>query len=138
MRALLYEGFEQFNHGRMEIVKDGHIMEKQSINVLLVEDEPAARRLVEKTLASSNENIDYKIDIAPNLKTAKRFLTSKSFDSVLLDLHLPDSKGLNTLRDVRKVAKDVPVIVLSAISDHETGVGAIEQGADYYFVRRPS
>jgi PAS domain S-box-containing protein len=110
-------------------------MEKQSINVLLVEDEPAARRLVEKTLASSNENIDYKIDIAPNLKTAKRFLVSKRFDSILLDLHLPDSKGLNTLRDIRKVAKDVPVIVLSAISDHETGVGAIEQGADYYFVK---
>ena len=110
-------------------------MEKQLVNVLLVEDDPGACRLIERTLSTPNENVDYDIDVAPDMETAKRFLGSKDFDSILLDLHLPDSKGLDTLRDIRKVNSELPIIVLSAVSDHETGIEAIEQGADYYFVK---
>ena len=62
-------------------------------------------------------------------------LVEKDFDNVILDLRLPDSSGLDTLRSIRETDPDVPVVVLSGISDHETAINSIKYGADYYIVK---
>ena len=110
-------------------------MPRQSLNVLLIEDDPAACRLVERTLSCSDEPIDYIVDVAHNLKTAEHYLQCKNFDSVLLDLQLPDSTGIDSLVRIKKLNPDLPVIVLSEISDHKTCMQAIKEGADYYLVK---
>jgi CheY-like chemotaxis protein len=108
---------------------------KQTLDVLLVEDDPGIRRLVERTLSGDNEFVNYKVVTAENLATARKVLTGRDFDSVVLDLGLPDSAGVDTVVGIREVDPDIPIVVLSALSDHSTAVNAIRKGADYYVVK---
>jgi PAS domain S-box-containing protein len=105
------------------------------INVLLVEDDAASRQLVRRALKSHDPAISYDIAEADDLATAKKMLVKRKFDNVILDLHLPDSSGLDTLRSIKDTDPDVPIVVLSAISAHETAVNSIKHGADYYIVK---
>ena len=74
----------------------------KEINVLVVEDDPLNRTLVEGFLSESTLPIS-KVNSAESLNDALQFLDKDEFDVVLLDLNLPDSKELDTLdRVVRK------------------------------------
>jgi DNA-binding response OmpR family regulator len=58
-----------------------------------------------------------------------------SFDSVLLDLGLPDSQGLDTLERVRAKAPSVPVVVLTGLADEMASAEAARMGAYDYLVK---
>ncbi len=67
---------------------------------------------------------------AASLEAALRLLRSEpDIDLVLLDLDLPDSRGLATLHQVRQAAPQVPVVVLSAHDDRASVLAAIDMGA---------
>ena len=91
-------------------------MEMKSLNVLLVEDDPASQRLVELTLSKQNEDVAYNLEVAGDLKTARKCLNDRKYDSILLDLHLPDSRGVDTVQAIKEIDSETPLIVLSAIS----------------------
>src|SRR5207302_1286937 len=59
----------------------------------------------------------------------------RSFDAVLLDLQLPDSRGLDTFRSVQKSAPALPVVVLSGFEDETTALTAVQEGAQDYLVK---
>lgn len=105
------------------------------INVLLVEDDAGSRKLVRRALQDHDPDVSYEISEAADLASAIKLLAEGNFDNVILDLRLPDSTGLETLRSIKETDPDVPVVVLSAISDHETAVNSIRYGADYYIVK---
>lgn len=115
-----------------DFVEEG---QKQTLDVLLVEDDPGIRHLVERTLSCDNNFVNYKVAIAEDLASAREVLTARDFDSVVLDLGLPDSVGVDTISSIRRIDPDIPIVVLSAISDHSTAVNAIRKGADYYVVK---
>jgi len=106
-----------------------------TISVLLVEDDAGSRTLARRALLSNDPSVTYDISEAVNLASAKQQLSEKHFDNVILDLHLPDSTGLETLDSIKQSDPDVPIVVLSGISDHETAVESIRHGADYYLVK---
>ena len=110
-------------------------MTKRSLNVLLVDNDPESCRLVERALACSDEAVGFSVDSAPDLKTARQYLGCKDFDCMLLDIQLPDSKGIDTLVQIRKITPNTPVVILSAVSDSQTCMQAIRYGADYYLVK---
>lgn len=56
-------------------------------------------------------------------------------DVVLLDLDLPDSKGLETVRAVRDRSTSVPIVVLTGLRDRQVGMTALSRGADEYLVK---
>jgi DNA-binding response OmpR family regulator len=105
------------------------------INVLLVEDDAGSRQLVRRALHDHNSSVRYDISEAEDLASACQMLNERNFDNVILDLQLPDSSGLDTLRSIKNADPDVPVVVLSGISDHETAINSIKYGADYYIVK---
>ncbi len=110
-------------------------MAKQIINVLLVEDNPGDARLIFEMLNKTGK-ITYTVKVAENLSSAVFCLTGNQFDIIILDLNLPDSTGLSTLDLVLKnINWNIPVLVLTGLDDDETGISAIEHGAEDYLIK---
>ncbi|MBL8305799.1 MAG: response regulator [Rubrivivax sp.] len=100
--------------------------------VLLVEDNPGDTLLTCERLSAEPESALH-IDAVPTLAEAVALLASESFDAVLLDLDLPDSLGLQTLRRVREVAGDAPVVVLTGRNEPGLRPQALAAGAEDVF-----
>ena len=93
--------------------------EGKTIEVLLVEDNEGDVRLVREVLRDAPEIGIHTVD---RLSLAVAHLAFQRTDVVLLDLGLPDSQGLDSLRAIFDVAPDVPVIVLTGQDDEALGV----------------
>ena len=65
-----------------------------------------------------------------------KLFRAKEFDAVLLDLKMPGMDGIETLKELRKLDPDIPVIMVTAFGDIATAVEAIKLGA-YDFVEKP-
>ncbi|HVT91158.1 MAG TPA: PAS domain-containing protein [Tepidisphaeraceae bacterium] len=109
-------------------------MNSKPIKVLLVEDNPADAVLMRETLAESHYG-EFSVTVVSRLDTAIQRLTEEPFDIVLLDLGLPDSQGLDTLKRLRKQSRAIPLVVLTGLSDEAMGVQALQNGAQDYLVK---
>ena len=98
--------------------------------VLIVEDEPAIRRLLRAMLEAN----DYRALNAATAADAEWTLRHHRPDLVLLDLGLPDVDGLHLLSQIRKLSP-VPIIVLSSRGDEGAKVTALDSGADDYVTK---
>lgn len=105
------------------------------ISLLVVEDNPADALLIKEYL-SENKSVDYAIRETEKLESALNLITQYDFDIVLLDLFLPDSSGLDSVRRIMTVAPDIPVIVLTGLQDEETAVQAVRFGAQDYLEKQ--
>jgi len=111
-------------------------MESQLVRVLLVEDNPVDATLVRRTLArAENQPSSFELDHASALEQALDWLGKKRHDVVLLDLNLPDSNGTETVRRVREVEPDLPIVVFTVAGDSDTAVKALRAGAQDYLVK---
>ena len=72
---------------------------------------------------------------AERLSEGLSMLTNERFDVVLLDLNLPDSNGLDTVRNFLSKSNNVPVIVLTGLDDETTGLNAVQVGAQDYLIK---
>lgn len=104
----------------------------KKIRILLVEDNPGDARLIQEMLREALAD-GFELDRAERLSTGLSFLPKA--DVVLLDLGLPDSQGLDTVRTVHEHASHVPLIVLTGLSDESVGVMAVQEGAQDYLVK---
>jgi PAS domain S-box-containing protein len=105
-----------------------------SISLLLVEDNPADAYLLIDMLEEA-ELEQWGVIHAKTLKLAIEALNRQSFDVILLDLSLPDSKGLNTITNIRHVAPNIPIVVLTGTDDRQLALQAVAQGAQDYLVK---
>jgi signal transduction histidine kinase len=71
----------------------------------------------------------------PRLDVGIQYLSRDRFDVVLLDLSLPDSFGLDTLRTLQEFIPDIPVVVLTGADDRELALQAMATGAQDYLVK---
>jgi diguanylate cyclase (GGDEF)-like protein len=106
---------------------------REVVRVLLVEDNPGDRRLVREMLRDSAA--DAVLTSCDRLAAALDPIARGLADLVLLDLSLPDSHGLDGLRQLRAAAPEVPVVVLSGNSDEEVAVQAVQAGAQDYLMK---
>jgi two-component system, cell cycle sensor histidine kinase and response regulator CckA len=107
-------------------------MNEQKIRILLVEDQPGDARLIREALRCASEIELHTVD---RLSLAVDHLTLQETDVVLLDLGLPDSRGLETLQVVYKTAPQVPIVVLTGQDDETIAIQAIRQGAQEYLTK---
>jgi PAS domain S-box-containing protein len=107
-------------------------MANEQINVLLVEDNPGDRRLIQEMLADLPDIV---LSSADRLSAGLQILEESRIDIVLLDLSLPDSQGLLTLERIRKQRVNVPVVVMTGYNDANVGLQALQSGAQDYLIK---
>ncbi len=101
------------------------------MRILLVEDEPDLGAAVQEHVRQAGHAVDW----FQRLNLADAAMRTVSYDALLLDLVLPDGKGLDFLRALRARRDAIPVVILTArdqISDRIEGLSA---GADDYLVK---
>jgi two-component system alkaline phosphatase synthesis response regulator PhoP len=103
--------------------------------ILIVEDDPAVRDVVEYAL--SREGME--TEAVPSGEAAtERLFSDATFDLVILDVMLPDTDGVTLCRELRSAdcaSRDVPVIMLTARDDETSVVVGLEVGADDYVTK---
>ncbi|OCQ94325.1 diguanylate cyclase [Oscillatoriales cyanobacterium USR001] len=109
---------------------------KQLLKILLVEDDPVDAELIEDFLDSVSINIEICLKIVPRLSDALDSLVEADFDAILLDLSLPDSVGLDTIRSIKAQVSAVPIVVLSSMNDESMAIEVVRCGAQDYLVKR--
>jgi diguanylate cyclase (GGDEF)-like protein len=98
--------------------------------ILLIEDDPAAVRLTAAYLG-----LEYELVHAGRLSEAISLLLERRFACVLLDLQLPDARGIEALAQVRTAAMDVPVLVLTGSEDERLALEVVREGAQDVLVK---
>jgi len=101
------------------------------MRVLVVEDEPDLRRLLEQALREEG----YAVDVAEDGKTGLYKATTWDYDAVVLDLMLPGMNGWDVLSRLRAAAKPVPVLILTARDGLTDRIRGLDTGADDYLVK---
>jgi DNA-binding response OmpR family regulator len=104
------------------------------VSILLIEDNPGDRRLIREMLAEAG-NVAFDVQYADRLQAAMECLGQNGVEVILLDLGLPDSQGLETLRKVYAQASEMPIVVLTGLNDEMVGVQAINEGAQDYLIK---
>lgn len=103
-------------------------MNNSRINVLLVEDDPLYAELVRESVENSR-GADLELGWVPTWKQAIASLNRNRFDAILLDLHLPDTQGLETIHKALSSASHLPIVVLTGLDDRELALEAVRLGA---------
>ena len=109
-------------------------MNNQSINIMLVEDNPGDARLICELLKDGRGK-RYQLDHVDRLSTGTEHIKSGMVDVILLDLGLPDCSGLDGLTAVKGIAEQVPIVVLTGLDDEAVAVAAVQTGAQDYLVK---
>ncbi|WP_417579906.1 diguanylate cyclase domain-containing protein [Nitrincola sp.] len=101
--------------------------------VLVIEDEPGDAQLIRLQLQEQDVQA-YQIVLAESLKDAEMQVKQQKLvpNAILLDLNLPDSTGVATVRRCYQLFPDVPVVVLTGLDDQTATEAAIEAGAEDY------
>jgi PAS domain S-box-containing protein len=123
------------NGEQTDITEDqSRVMEKVTIKVLLVDDDKVDR-LLAKNILRSSQQVKFAIESADSVSIAVDRLNKDEYDVILLDLGLPDSRGIETVSKIRKVSTNIPIVVLTGHSDELVGIEAIKNGATDYLVK---
>jgi signal transduction histidine kinase len=106
---------------------------RSHMKILLVEDNPGDALLVREYLSEADPSIE--LIHQTSLQDSSDVIAENNIDAILLDLSLPDAQGLETVHRARQLAPHHPIVVLSGISDRETAVLALQNGAQDFLVK---
>ncbi len=108
-------------------------MQSGPIRVLLVEDNVPYAELLEDYLARDAGRFD--VTHVESMAEAVRRLQDGRFDAVLLDLSLPDSRGLATVEQATALGTRLPIIVLTGLNDEALATEAVRKGAQDFLLK---
>lgn len=105
-------------------------------SILLVEDNPGDVRLIQEMLKEAFSAEDFVLKHVTSIDAACTLIGSgHGCDVVLLDLSLPDSHGLDTIKRIHDCSSQLPVVVLSGDTDEAVAIAAVVAGAQDYLVK---
>ena len=105
----------------------------KKIDILRFEDNGVDVDLISEHLELSN--LDCNISIATRLTDGVEQLEKRRFDVVLLNLTLPDSRGIDTLLATIEASQDEAIIALTGTDDEELSLEALKLGAQDYLIK---
>jgi len=100
--------------------------------VLIVDDEPDIRELLEITLG----RMSLATSSAKDLASARHLLSTEDFNLCLTDMRLPDGDGIELVEYIQKEYNQIPVAVITAHGTTETAIKALKTGA-FDFISKP-
>ena len=100
-------------------------------NILIVEDEPRMRRLLEISLGEDGHTVHAAGDAEPGLK----LLRKATIGLIVTDLKLPGMNGLEFLQEAKRMNSGIPIVVMTAYGTVETAVEAMKAGASDYVLK---
>lgn len=98
--------------------------------IVIIEDEKNICNFITTTLSAQG----YKVSTAPTAADGLSLITSTCPDLILLDLGLPDKDGIEVIKEIRTWAS-IPIIVISARTQEDEKVFALDTGADDYITK---
>lgn len=100
--------------------------------VLVVDDEDSIRWVLGRCL----EKAGYTVEFGENGSEAIRKATSDNFSLIILDIKMPDSNGLEVLKELKLIGIDIPVIIITAQNTVKNAIEAMKRGA-YDYIAKP-
>lgn len=101
------------------------------MKILIVEDEPSLRELIEREMRSEG----YVVESAADFITAETKIAGYNYDCILLDVMLPGGSGLDLLEQLKGMGRRENVIIISARDSVDDRVHGLELGADDYLAK---
>lgn len=103
--------------------------------IIVIDDEDAIRKSFELALDESG----YQVDTASSGMDGIEMLKSQSYDLVFLDLKMPGMNGVETLREIRKLNKEIPIYIVTAFYGEffEELKDAADQGTEFEVLNKP-
>lgn len=104
------------------------------VRVLVIEDSHAQVRVIQEMLANDRVT-EFSVSDASDLASGLTRLGSGTFDAILLDLTLPDSRGIESYNRLSTTAKSIPIVVLTDMDDEDLAIKTLQEGAEDYLVK---
>ena len=101
------------------------------MKILIVEDEPSLREVMQRALRQEG----YVVETAATYAEADRRVSGYDYDCILLDIMLPDGNGLRLLERIKGLRRKENVIIVSARDSLEDKVLGLDRGADDYLAK---
>jgi len=100
-------------------------------HILVVDDEPAIRRVLSMTLGS----VGFEVAEAATGEQALELVGREAYDAVLLDMNMPGMGGMTACREIRRRAPALPILMVTIRENQEDKIEAFEAGADDYVTK---
>lgn len=103
--------------------------------ILVIEDEPAIRRVLSKIL--SEENDTYQVEEAEDGLVGMDKIKTTDYDLILCDIKMPKMDGVEVLEATKKIKPEIPIVMISGHGDMETAIHTMRLGAFDYISKPP-
>ena len=100
------------------------------MKLLVIEDNPRLSARMKQQLQKW-----YLVEVASSGDEALHLTSSELFDTILLDLGLPDAPGIEVCKQIRKITKGTPILVVTGIDTISSRVDLLDSGADDYITK---
>ena len=110
-------------------------MSVRALTIWLVEDNPGDARLIQEYLKDAPGGSEISLEHFNSLLEASGHMYTRDCDLVLLDLHLAETDGLDTLDHATDVFPSTPIIVLTGLESESLGLNAVRSGAQDYLIK---
>ena len=101
------------------------------LRVLLVDDEKDIVEVIQDRL----EAYGFTVVTAGTGVEALKVLSTETFDGVFLDVKMPEMGGIEALEQIRKINKEIPVIIITSSSTRESAIEALAKGANDFVLK---
>jgi len=107
----------------------------QVINILYVEDNTGDVAFLVNEILPNIQDPTFDIDIATSIADAKKKYFEKSYDIILLDMNLPNGRGLATVEKVTEFVTSTPIVIMSDLDDETLARRSVKRGVQDYMIK---
>ncbi len=103
----------------------------EAAHILVVDDDARLRKLLQNYLVAQG----YRVTAAASAKAARQMMQGLAFDACVLDVMMPGETGLSLVQNLRGKNSEIPVLMLSALSDSADRIAGLTAGSDDYLAK---